>query len=96
MVAGVGPVVAPMSRLDRWRTSDAAELAAYQKAVRDLPRCPNCGEPADPEMVKVLSFGDDVEQFLIVEVDCSARCWMRDPIAYLKAVSAMQKDDEIQ
>ncbi len=77
-----------------WEVHDAAALAARKDIATRLPPCPNCGAPVDLESIGLLdvtTYGDPVPQFLHhteEPLECSARCWEKDPWAYLKAVKS--------
>lgn len=70
----------------KWSTKKALEWSARKQAVSEAGVCPNCGAPPNVEMINVSTFTEAA--FVPGEVDCSIRCWLKDPDAYIAAVNA--------
>lgn len=73
---------------DAW---DARRLIA-ERAARALAEpaapCPACGAPSKLELINVSTI--DGPRYVPGYVSCSARCYTRDPDAYLAAMEAMK------
>lgn len=60
---------------------------AQAEANAQAGPCPNCGAPAEVDLIDVSTRVDEL--FFVPGVaNCSARCYEADPEAYLRAVNA--------
>lgn len=64
----------------------AVRAKTQREANEAAGMCPNCGAPADVDLIDVSSF--DRPYFIAGTVHCSARCYERDPDAYLAALAS--------
>jgi hypothetical protein len=77
----------------KWSTENAEQVKARNQAVSDAGPCPNCGSPADVDMIiaPTLTPAGPESAWVPGEVRCSANCWLQDPDAYIAAVTGMRK-----
>lgn len=67
-----------------WSRSPALEVVARREAIEAAGPCPACGADPDVDLFII----DDGDHWFPGEVRCSARCYDRDPEAYLAALAA--------